>query len=165
MTAGSNAITITLSDQSGLDPSTGAAWVAGWINASPGAGFAFQLLQQDGTFGAAPNGSTFTVQATQAWQSTGITISPAQNPVTITYVGGGWTADPATNSGQLYDAGGCPTVTVPTTETLYPIVGVPMGGLIGRIGSTGTPFFIAAAPIWCRPASPPACWSCASTTI
>jgi hypothetical protein len=84
----------------------------------------------------------FAVQATQPWQSTGINVDPAVVPVTITYVGGGWTADPDTNNGQLYDAAGCPGLNVPTDQTKYPIVGVPMGGLIGRIGSTGSPFFI-----------------------
>lgn len=142
----SNAILMTLSDQTGLLPADGVAYVAGWINAQPSGSFQFQLLGSDGTFAAAPTVQPFAVQATQAWQGTGINVTPATAPVSITYVGGGWTADPATNNDQLYDAGGCPGLNVPTDQTKYPIVGVPMGGLIGRIGSTGTPFFIGRGP-------------------
>lgn len=139
-------ITITLSDQTGLQAPDGTAYVAGWINAEPSGSFAFQLLGSDGTFGAAPTVQPFAVQATQAWQSTGINVSPASTPVTITYVGGGWTADPSTNGGQLYDAAGCPGLDVPSDQTSYPITGVPMGGLVGRIGSAGAPFFIGRGP-------------------
>ena len=139
-------ITITLSDKTGLQASDGAAYVAGWINAEPSGSFQFQLLGSGGAFSAAPTTQPFAVQATQAWQSTGIDVTPDVAPVTITYVGGGWTADPSTNDGQLYDAAGCPGLDVPTAQTAYPIVGVPMGGLIGRIGSTGSPFFIGRGP-------------------
>lgn len=136
-----DAITITLSDKTGLQASDGAAYVTGWINGQPSGTSEFQLLASDGSFTAAPSVQPFAVQAAQGWQSTGINVAPASIPVTITYVGGGWTADPSTNSGQLYGAGGCPGLNVPTDQTKYPIVGVPMGGLIGRIGS-GSPFFI-----------------------
>lgn len=142
----SNAITISLSDQTGLEPSAGAAYVAGWINAEPSGSFQFRLLDGNGTFAAAPSVQPVAVQATQSWQGTGITITPATAPVTITYVGGGWTADPHSNEGQVYDAAGCPGLNIPTQQTKYPIVGVPMGALIGRIGSTGTPFFIGRGP-------------------
>lgn len=142
----SNAIAISLSDQTGLSPSDGTAYVAGWINAQPSGSFAFQLLGSDGKFGAAPTVQPFAVKADQAWQRTGIMVSPSSSPVTITWVGGGWTADPETNGGQPYDAAGCPGLNVPTDQPLFPIVGVPMGGLVGRIGDSGTPFFIGRGP-------------------
>ncbi len=49
------AIAFSLVDQTGLDPSE--LWVAGWINAKPASGYAFKVLQPDGTF-AAPSGNT-----------------------------------------------------------------------------------------------------------
>lgn len=142
----SNAIVLSVSDQTGLSSSDGMAYVAGWINAQPSGSFAFQLLGSNGSFAAAPAVQPFAVQATQSWQGTGITVSPSSSPVTITWVGGGWTADPDTNGGQLYDAAGCPGLNVPTDQPLYPLVGVPMGGLVGRIGNSGTPFFIGRGP-------------------
>lgn len=139
-------ITIMLSDNTGLQATDGTAYVAGWINAAPSASFQFQFLGSGGAFVAAPSVLPIAVLAIQAWQSTGIDVNPSATPVTIAYVGGGWSADPDTNSGQLYDAAGCPDLNVPTDQTQYPIVGVPMGGLIGRIGSTGSPFFIGRGP-------------------
>ena len=133
-------ITIMLSDNTGLQATDGTAYVAGWINAAPSGAFQFQFLGSGGAFVAAPSVLPIAVLAIQAWQSTGIDVNPSATPVTIAYVGGGWSADPDTNSGQLYDAAGCPDLNVPTDQTQYPIVGVPMGGLIGRIGSTGSPF-------------------------
>lgn len=44
------AIAFPLADQTGLDPNE--LWVAGWINASPGSGYTFKVLQPDGTFAA-----------------------------------------------------------------------------------------------------------------
>ncbi len=141
-----DSITITLSDKTGLSAADGTAYVAGWINATPSATFEFQLLDSGGTFNTAPAVAPTTVLATQAWQSTGIEVNPSSSPVTITYVGGGWSADPNTNGNQLYDAAGCPGLNVPLDQTKYPIVGVPMGALIGRIGSEGVPFFIGRGP-------------------
>lgn len=138
----SNSITITLSDQTGLQPSVATAWVAGWINGGSGS---FQVLQSDGTFGD-PTVQSVTVQANQAWQSTGVTISKGSAAtLTVTYTSGTWTADPETNGGQLYDANGCPGLNVPTDQTAFPIVGVRMGALVGRIGG-GTPFLINDGP-------------------
>ena len=80
------------------------------------------------------------VQANQAWQSTGVNVPPGIQ-VDIAYQSGTWTADPQTNNGQLYDANGCPGVIVPQNQTSYPIVGVAMGALVGRLDG-GTPFLI-----------------------
>lgn len=81
-----------------------------------------------------------TVQANQAWQSTGVSIPPGIE-VVIAYQSGTWTADPQTNGGTLYDANGCRGVTVPQNQTSYPIVGVNMGALVGRVNG-GAPFLI-----------------------
>jgi hypothetical protein len=141
--APSNAIQISLSDQSGLDSSVATAWVAGWIN---GGSSSFQVLQSDGSFGAAATQSTV-LQANQAWQSTGITlVQGACATLTVSRTSGTWTADPNTNNGQLYDANGCPGVVVPAGRTSFPIVGVQMGALVGRIGG-GTPFLVGDGPL------------------
>jgi hypothetical protein len=142
----SDAITIMLSDQTGLTGKEGTAYVAGWINESPDKKTRFQMLGAEGEFLDVPSVHPFIVQANQGWQSTGIHISPSKIPVTITYVGGCWTADPHTNHGQPYDAGGCPDVIVSNEQPKYPIVGVNMGALVGRIGDTGSPFFIGRGP-------------------
>jgi len=86
----------------------------------------------------------FTVQAQQPWQATGVTLPPGV-AVTIAYQGGLWTADPETNSGALYDADGCPNVIVPIDQTSYPITGVRMGALVGRVAG-GTPFLVGDGP-------------------
>lgn len=84
---------------------------------------------------------TFTVQANQPWQSTQITVKPGST--VFINASGSWTADPLDNNGQLYGPNGSPDVIVPASQPLYPIVGVPMGALIGRING-GTPFLIGA---------------------
>ncbi len=86
----------------------------------------------------------FTVQATQPWQSTGVAIPP-NVAVTIAYQSGLWTADPPTNDGQPYDAAGCPNITVPADQPLYPITGVAMGALVGRLDG-GAPFLVGDGP-------------------
>lgn len=84
---------------------------------------------------------TFAVQATQPWQLVpGVTIQPGQT-YWIGYDSGQWTADPKDNGGNLYDANGSPDIMVPLDQTAYPIVGVPMGALIGRVNG-GAPFLI-----------------------
>lgn len=90
----------------------------------------------------APTGvvTAVSVQANQAWQSTGVTVPPGIQ-VNIAYQSGSWTADPQTNSGQLYGADGCPGVIVPQNQTSYPIVGIAMGALVGRVNG-GAPFLI-----------------------
>lgn len=89
--------------------------------------------------------SSFVVQANSAWQNTGISV-PEQAGLTIAYEGGVWTADPGTNGGRPYDAGGCPNLNVPISQTAYPIPGAPMGALVGRIGATGAPFVVGDGP-------------------
>lgn len=83
---------------------------------------------------------TRSVQATQAWQGTGVHVTQGQ-PLSVSFRSGLWSADPKTNGGRPYDAKGCPGVIVPADQTGYPIVGVAMGALVGRIGG-GTPFLI-----------------------
>jgi hypothetical protein len=72
-----------------------------------------------------------TLQANQAWFDTGIDVGATAK--TITYLSGLWTADPHTNGGNPYDANGCPGVIV--MQLGYPLIGAPMGALVGRIGS------------------------------
>lgn len=83
---------------------------------------------------------TFTVQATLPWQPVGVNIGPGLQ-LWIAYDSGKWTADPSDNGGAQYDANGSPDIMVPMDQTAYPIVGVPMGALVGRVGG-GTPFLI-----------------------
>lgn len=73
-----------------------------------------------------------TVQANQAWQNTGLTVTQG-NTLSINYQNGLWTADPQTNGGNLYDAAGCPGITV--TQPGYTLLGVNMGALCAFIGS------------------------------
>ncbi len=131
-------ITINLSDNSGLDANTATVWVAGWIN---GGIDGFAVLNSTGDFDQVSN--SVEVQANQAWQSTGISIVK-DNPQNYkaTYKSGAWTADPSTNNGQLYNANGCPNLLVPAAQTSYPIVGISMGVLVGKVGKNGTPFEI-----------------------
>jgi hypothetical protein len=83
------------------------------------------------------------VDSTQPWQNTGVSVQPG-NVITITYKSGQWTADPATNNGNLYDANGCPGNII--TQSGYPIQNVNMGALIGQVG-TNAPFLIGNGPI------------------
>ena len=83
------------------------------------------------------------VCAAQAWQDTGVTVQPG-NPITVSYKSGQWTADPQTNNGNLYDANGCPGITV--TQSGYPVQNVNMGALIGQVG-TNAPFLIGDGPV------------------
>jgi hypothetical protein len=83
------------------------------------------------------------VDSTQPWQDTGVSVQLG-NPITISYKSGQWTADPATNNGNLYDANGCPGVLV--TQSGYPIQNVNMGALIGQVG-TNPPFLIGNGPV------------------
>jgi Common central domain of tyrosinase len=86
----------------------------------------------------------FTVYATQAWQNTGINITSGSKVVMSAI--GSWTADPNDNNGNLYGPNGSPDIIVPTNQTSYPIVNVPMGALVGRVNG-GTPFLIASGSV------------------
>jgi hypothetical protein len=144
-TVPADTIQITLTDNSNLDPSVATVWVGGWINGG-GSDDAFQMLQSDGSFEAS-SPQTVIVAANLAWQDSGIMVTQGSpTTLTITYVSGEWTADPNTNGGALYNAMGCPNLNVPDNQTAYPIVGVPMGALVGKIGSNGTPFLIGNGP-------------------
>ncbi|MGO4771305.1 heme-binding protein [Flavobacterium sp. W22_SRS_FK3] len=83
------------------------------------------------------------VNANKAWQNTGVTVQPG-NQVTVSYKSGQWTADPATNGGNLYGANGCPGITV--MQSGYPIQNINMGTLIGQVG-TNAPFLIGDGPV------------------
>ncbi len=133
----SNTIWLRLKDLSGISDSV---WVSGFIN---GGASSLQLLQADGSFANPPAATIISVSANTSWQATGVTITNgATTTYTTTYSSGEWTADPNTNSGQLYNAGGCPNLLVPSDQTAYPMTGVNMGALLGKIGESGTPFFI-----------------------
>lgn len=73
-----------------------------------------------------------TVQANQTWQNTGITM-PSDSPITISYLGGLWTANPNDNNGALYDANGNPTF-IPA-QSGYTLPGANEGALIGYVGT------------------------------
>ncbi|TAE20032.1 MAG: hypothetical protein EAZ95_00340 [Bacteroidetes bacterium] len=92
------------------------------------------------------SGTEMVVQANQPWQTTGIDIVKDGETVFIGIstdrnAPTKWTADPQDNNGGLYDANGSPDIIVSADQPLYPMVGVPMGALIGRVGG-GTPFLI-----------------------
>lgn len=88
-----------------------------------------------------------TVQANQAWQSTGITLDGSVG-VTIAYQKGLWTADPTTNNGEPYDAKGCPGYKINGSQfSSYPLHDNQLeGALVGRVGDSGTPFLIGDGP-------------------
>jgi hypothetical protein len=83
------------------------------------------------------------VNANQAWQDTAVTVQPG-NSITVSYNSGQWTADPATNNGNLYGANGCPGIIV--TQSGYPVQNVNMGALIGQVGANA-PFLIGNGPV------------------
>ncbi|SHM64986.1 hypothetical protein SAMN05444266_109339 [Chitinophaga jiangningensis] len=74
-----------------------------------------------------------TCQATIAWQNTGVIVN-ANTKTTVNYTSGLWTANPADNGGQLYNAAGNPTF-FPAPPG-YPLAGQNIGALLGRIGNT-----------------------------
>jgi hypothetical protein len=88
---------------------------------------------------------TYSVQANQSWQNTGIVISK-EHSTTVTYVSGKWTANPNINNGNLYDANGNPTFIA--AKPGYALSGANEGALIGYVGThpvgdgTDTPLFI-----------------------
>lgn len=89
----------------------------------------------------ADTGTPFTVDSRTPWQATTINISPSET-VLVTFATGAWTADPSDNNGNLYGASGSPDIIVPANQPLYPVVNVPIGALVGKVGTTGTPFLI-----------------------
>ena len=86
----------------------------------------------------------FVVQSQQPWQATGVTIPPGV-AVTIAYQNSLWTADPESHRSNLYHANGCPNVIVPMDQNSYPITGVRMGALVGRVAG-GTPLHVVNRP-------------------
>lgn len=76
---------------------------------------------------------TGTIFANRAWHNTNVQVSSSAQ-VTITCTGGTWTADPHDNNGQLYTAAGDPNIVV--TQSGYPLTGVAMGALVGRVNGT-----------------------------
>lgn len=90
------------------------------------------------------NTSKFSVQANMAWQKTNISI-PVGIEVIIRYDSGEWTADPQNNGGKLYNADGDTSIIVPENQSSYPLTGVAMGALVGRIND-GQPFYIGNGP-------------------
>lgn len=73
------------------------------------------------------------IQANQAWSNTGVQVSES-TPITISYLSGAWTADPSTNQGKLYGPAGDTSIIIPASQALYPLIGAPMGALVGRVG-------------------------------
>ena len=74
-----------------------------------------------------------TVAADIKWQNTGIQVSSG-SVTKISYDSGLWTANPANNGGQLYNAAGDPKH-IPA-KTGYTMPGENEGALIGKVGST-----------------------------
>jgi hypothetical protein len=156
---------------------TGCAWTAttgdGWIHITAGSGSSSGTVSYtvDANAGAARTGTitvggqTYTVSQAQAtpgtcsvvtvlaqpappagvsgvdgmWQTTGIALTAGQ-PVTVTATGT-WS-----DAGVALTAAGSGSSTV--TGTNCPLSGQPLMALIGRIGTTGTPFLIGAAKTW-----------------
>jgi alpha-D-ribose 1-methylphosphonate 5-triphosphate synthase subunit PhnG len=156
---------------------TGCAWTAatgdGWIHITAGSGSSSGTVSYtvDANAGAARTGTitvggqTYTVSQAQAtpgtcsavtvlaqptppagvsgvdgmWQTTGITVTAGQ-PVTVTATGT-WS-----DAGVALTAAGNGSSTV--TGTNCPLSGQPLMALIGRIGTTGSPFLIGAAKSW-----------------
>ncbi len=149
-------IFINLQDKSGLEPSVATAYVAGWINGgSTDATKPFLVLDHTGNYVAPSTPQSFTVSATSGWQNTGISVTSTGATVqTVCAVSGTWTADPETNGGQPYGAAGWTAgPPVPMDRTGFVMPGLPMGGLVGRIGETGQPFFIGAGTFIVPPGS------------
>lgn len=89
-----------------------------------------------------PFGTFVTVQSTQPWQSTGVTVAAGQ-PVTITYLDGLWTSNPNDNNGQLFDANGNPAYVA--NQPGYTMLGQNEGSLIGQVGSNPV-FYVGDGP-------------------
>jgi len=83
----------------------------------------------------------YNVLAISSWQDIGH-INEGEK-CTINYLSGFWTANPNIGDDTLYDANGS---TITATQKGYPLVGVPEGALIGRIGKN-KPFLIGNGPI------------------
>jgi hypothetical protein len=96
--------------------------------------------------GSPPNqtsSTTVTVFANKAWQDTGITVNEG-DVVTIQYISGLWRW---TGDRSDYDGSGDPSANgtyldICTTNYDCPITDAPLDALIGRIGTSGTPFLI-----------------------
>ncbi|MDG0024968.1 heme-binding protein [Trinickia sp. Y13] len=83
-----------------------------------------------------------TVQSNQGWQSTGITVDGSIG-VTVAYQTGQWEVDADDDDDVPYDANG--------SQMLDAIDGAPLpnkalGALVGRIGTSGQPFWVGDGP-------------------
>jgi hypothetical protein len=124
-----------------------AVWIQDGGDGAPNTPIDTVTVRQ-GTFSALSavfNSIVVQVSAKTPWQDTGVVVANGQQPV-VTYLSGSWTADPKDNNGHLYDGTGSPDVVVPANQPKYPIVGVKMGALIGRVGNNGVPFLIGDGP-------------------
>ncbi len=97
-----------------------------------------QLAEYDTQFSntGSASGKILRIQAAIPWQQTGITLHKGQT-VIISFLSGSWCVNPAQDE---YDANGCPDT--PVDSDAYILRLVNEGALCGRIGKTGTPFFI-----------------------
>jgi hypothetical protein len=80
--------------------------------------------------------ATVTIQANQAWQATGVTVT-GQQSTTLTCEGGSWTANPANG---MCGANGDPGF---VAKDGYTLPGAAEGAVIGRIGAN-PPFLVGA---------------------
>jgi hypothetical protein len=81
---------------------------------------------------------TYTVMANQKWQVTpAVVTGSSTSKVAVSYKCGLWTANPAQG---MYDANGDPHNI--TAKGGYALPGAREGGLVGRIGDSGRPFYI-----------------------
>lgn len=78
---------------------------------------------------------TVQVQANQPWQGTGVQIS-GPSPRVVRYVSGHWLASPV---GGMVDGNGSPGL---IAKAGYTLPGANEGALVGRVGSSGTPFLV-----------------------
>jgi hypothetical protein len=99
--------------------------------------YLFPLKANAATAAAAqvqPPAGAIIVPGNQAWTNTGITVMRREN---IAFTGTGDIMIAATASSGV---GGSPAVTSPNSR--YPVQRAPVGALIGRVGTNGTPFEI-----------------------
>ena len=162
-TGGNGSFTVTTGTGCAWTPTTASSWIHITAGAGPSPGTVdyavdsnsgasrtgtITVADQTFTVSQAANASgtcdTVTVQARPTpppgvggtdtlWQSTGITLTAGQS-VTITATGT-WT-----NGGVPYTAAGHASTTV--TGTNCPLSGAPLMALVGRIGTSGTPFVV-----------------------
>ncbi|NWE22140.1 GMC family oxidoreductase [Pseudomonas sp. P7548] len=111
----------------GVFPSTGTS--------NPSLTIAALAIQAGDTLCNELKATTVQVQANQPWQGTGVQIS-GPSPRWVRYISGKWLASPV---GGMVDGNGSPGL---IAKPGYTLPGANEGALVGRVGSSGTPFLL-----------------------